>query len=121
MSEIPEPGKPTVPEIQARLQEVARMLRQSGTLDAESQRTLAELVGELSKALAAPKVPAAAVTHLAESTAHLAESLHRTQDEGLLGRARDRLEAALLNAESHAPVPVGLARQLLDALANIGI
>jgi hypothetical protein len=38
-----------------------------------------------------------------------------------LGKARDRLGAAVLQAETHAPVAAGLARRLLDVLGNIGI
>jgi hypothetical protein len=121
MPETPEPSPPAVPEIQARLQDVARMLRKSSALDPDSQRALAELVDELSRAFHTTSVPPAEVAHLAESTAHLAESLHQRHDRGLVERARDRLERALANAEAQAPVAVGLARQLLDALAGIGI
>jgi len=46
--------------------------------------TLAQLVDELTTALAAANLPSADVAHLAESTAHLAESLHDQQDMGLL-------------------------------------
>jgi hypothetical protein len=121
MPNAPEPHKPAVEEIQARLQDVARRLRQSGPLDLQSQQALAELVDELSKALQAGAVPPSEVTHLAESTAHLAESLHQHPNVGPLGRARDRLEQALLAAEAQAPTAVGLARRLLEALSNIGI
>src|SRR2546423_1545238 len=117
MSETPESSPPAVPQIQARLQDVARLLRQTGSLDPESQHTLAELVDELSKTLDAAHMPPTEVTHLAESTAHLAESLHHRRERGLLGAARDRLERAVGNAEANAPVAVGLARRLLDALA----
>jgi hypothetical protein len=121
MPETPESKPSAVPEVQARLRDVARLLRQTSSLDLESQRALAELVDELSKALHAARVPPAEVTHLAESTAHLAESLHHQQERGLLDGARDRLERAVSSAEIKAPVAVGLARRLLDALANLGI
>jgi hypothetical protein len=39
----------------------------------------------------------------------------------MLGRARERLEEAVVEAEAQAPLAVGLARRLLDTLANIGI
>jgi hypothetical protein len=119
MPETPEPSKPAVPEVQARLKDVARLLRQSDSIDPESQQALAELVDELSKTLAGP-VPPDEVTHLAETTAHLAEVLHQ-REQRLPFSVRDRLERALVNAEAHAPTAVGLARRLLDALANIGI
>ena len=121
MADTPESNTPSVPDIQSRLHAVARMLRHSPAVDAESQRVLAELVDELSTALQAANVPPAEVARLADSTAHLAESLHHQHDMGLLGRARERLEGAVIEAEAHAPLAVGLARRLLDALANIGI
>jgi hypothetical protein len=119
MPETPELD--AVPAIQERLHDVARILRQTGSIDADSKRALAELVDELSKALATAHVAPAEVTHLAESTAQLAESLHHQHESGLLGTARDRLQAAVNGAETRAPLIVGLARRLLDALANLGI
>jgi len=121
MPETPRSNTPALPEVQARLHEVARMLRHSSSLDPESQRALAELVDELSSVLAGSTAPPAEVAHLAESTSHLAETLHHHQDRGVLGKARDRLERAVIRAEMHAPVAVGLARRLVDALANIGV
>jgi hypothetical protein len=97
------------------------MLRHSGSLEPESKQALAALVEELSKALEKATVPPVEVAHLAESTAHLAEALHHERDRGLLEKARDRLERAVSNAEAYVPLPVGLARQLLDVLANLGI
>src|SRR5262245_9942209 len=121
MAELPPSGAAAVPEVQARLQDVARRLRQPGSLDLATQGALAELVEELSTALAAGNVPPAELSHLADSTAHLAEALHHPQTQGLLGKARDRRELAVTNAEALAPTAVGLARRLLVALANIGI
>ncbi len=120
MSDTPQPT-PSAQEVQARLHEVAKLLRGSRSLDAEAQRTLAELVDELSALLRAGNVPPAEVARLADSTVHLAESLQHPQNKGLLGNARDRLEGAVIDAEAHAPVAVGLARRFLEALANIGI
>ena len=121
MSDQPETGAPSVPEVRARLNEVAKMLREAQTLDPQVQRSLAELLDELSTALEAPNTPPAEVARLAETTTHLAASLHQPHDRGLLERARDRFEGAMIEAEVHAPIAVGLARSLLDALANIGI
>lgn len=120
MPDTPEPTPP-VSEVQSRLHEVAGLLRHSRSLDAEARRVLAQLVDELSAALAAGNVPPAEVARLADSTVHLAESLHHPHEQGLIGSARDGLEGAVIDAEAHAPVAVGLARRLLDALANIGI
>jgi hypothetical protein len=103
----------------ARLHEVASKLRQ-GPLDEESQRALAALIDELTNTLETQIVPSPEVARLVQSTTHLAESLH-VQDRGLLGKARDGIEWALIDAEAHAPVAVGLARKLLDTLSNFGI
>jgi hypothetical protein len=121
MPETPESSTSSVSEIQARLNSVAAMLQKSGSIDPESRRVLVDLVDELSQALNAVKAPGEEVSHLAETTAHLAESLHHQQGTGILGKARDRLEMAVSNAEAHAPVAVGLARNLLETLANLGI
>ncbi len=112
---------PSVPQIQARLRELARKLRQSSSVDAETQSALAELMDELSAALGGATVPPAEVAHLADSTAHLADALHHQHDRGVLESARDRLQEAVIRAEAESPVAVGLARRLLDALANLGI
>ena len=117
---MPENTTP-LPEIQARLHEVARLLRESGNVDPGSRQILAELVDELGEALRSSQVPPEEVAQLASTTAQLAEALHGRHDAGWLAQLRDRFEAAALGAEARAPVAVGLARQLLDALANIGI
>jgi hypothetical protein len=118
MSDIPTPS---VADVQRRLHDVAVTLRESTTVDPESRRVLAELVEELSRTLNSGNVPPSEVAHLAERTAHLAESLHHQQDLTIVGRAREGLEGAVVRAEAQAPVAVGLARRVLDALANIGI
>ena len=74
----------------ARLEEVANTLRQSDALKPASQAALAELIEELSKTLNTQVVAPAEVTHLAESTAHLAEALHQRRNSGFLARARER-------------------------------
>ncbi|MCS6851004.1 MAG: DUF4404 family protein [Gemmataceae bacterium] len=122
MAATPQPDSPAATqELRTRLREVAELMSRSASLDAESQKALRELLDELTQALDAAHVPAEELHHLAESTAHLAEALHQQQDRGVLGKARQRLEWAVANAEQHAPLAVGLARRLLDALANIGI
>ena len=83
MPESLQPNPPTGPDVQARLQDVARLLRQPGDLDPEARRALTELVDELSKTLETTTIPAASVTRLAESTAHLAEALHHQRQNRL--------------------------------------
>jgi|SRR5262245_7559506 len=115
------PAASAVPSVDARLHDVVRLLRGSDSLDAESRRTLAELVDELSKALRSAPVPPAEVARLAETTTHLAESLHRRHDRERVGTVRERFQEAVVNAETQHPLVAGLARRLLDTLANIGI
>lgn len=121
MPDTPNTNPPSLQEVQTRLREAAQLLRKSGSYDAATQRLLVELVDELNAALKTESIPPAEVARLAESTALLAESLHYQRNRSVLGAARDRLEGALIDAEVHAPVAVGVARRLLDALANIGI
>jgi len=104
---------------QARLHEVASRLRQ-GPLDEGSLRALAALIDELTNTLETQSVPPPEVSRLVERTTTLAASL-QGQDRGVLGKARDGLEWALVDAEAHAPVAVGLARKVLDTLGNFGI
>jgi hypothetical protein len=97
------------------------MLRQNKTIDQQSRHALAELVDELTKSLQGQNVPPAEVARLAESTAHLAESLHHHRERSMLGAARESLEQAAVGAEAHAPLLVGLARKVVDVLAGFGI
>jgi hypothetical protein len=103
------------------LHELARALREAPPLGPEAQRALAELIDELGNAVGGAEVPPAEVSHLAETTAHFVQALHRRQEPGGLAAARDRLEQAILRAESRAPVIAGVARRVLDALVNLGI
>jgi nucleoside-triphosphatase THEP1 len=121
---MPEPassGPPIPPSVQASLHAVAEVLRDPHPLSAEAREALAALVDELGNLLTAPGAPPEAVTHLADSTAHLVQAVHRRADEGLLAAARDRLEQAILGVEAQAPLAAGIARRVLDALAGIGI
>jgi hypothetical protein len=115
------PSDPVPADLLARLEDVAAQLRGAQALDDESRHAVAELLTEMTKALQTSPPPSTEVTHLAECTTHLAESLRQQRDRGMLGKARDRLEKAIENAESQAPVTVGLARQFVDILAGLGI
>jgi hypothetical protein len=121
MTEQLQPGNSSRAEIQARLHEVARLLQTSDSLNAESRQALAELVDSLGDSLNKTDIPAGEIEHLAESTAHLAESLHHQHDQTILSRARERLEEAVVKTEARSPFISGVARRLLDALANLGI
>jgi hypothetical protein len=97
------------------------MLRDSTALDPEARRALADLLDEMGRALESPDAPPAEVARLADGAARLAESLRHGHDRGLSEKARDRLEGLILQAAARAPTAVGLARRLIDALANLGI
>ncbi|HEX3149668.1 MAG TPA: hypothetical protein VHR66_16450 [Gemmataceae bacterium] len=75
----------------------------------------------MSTTINAPNGPSPQVVQLAESVAQLAQSLHEQHDVGLVAKARERLGAAIYQAEAHAPNAVGFARGVIDLLASIGI
>ena len=117
MPEQPSAGS----QVQDSLHAIAQVLRQPGHLTPETQAALAELVDELGNALSSGAVPSAEMAHLTDSTAHLLHALHKRHDTGLLASARDRLEEAILRAETGAPTAAGLARRLVETLSNLGI
>lgn len=121
MTENDLSGTPSLPDIQRRLAEVAALLRDSTALDAEARAVLAELVQELSGNLAGAPMASDQLTHLAGTTTHLAEALHHRRDPRRVAAWRERFEDAVNRAEVDYPVTVGVARRLLDVLANMGI
>jgi hypothetical protein len=118
-SSSPSPSE-NLPSVRVRLKELAGLLRQSGHLKPQVQGELADLLEEMADELQTAGTSSHS-THLAESTAHLAEQLHRRKDVGLLGAAKERLDEAAARAEAKAPVATGLARRLIDVLSEIGI
>jgi hypothetical protein len=103
------------------LQELAQKLRGAKHLGLEAQQAVADLLEELARALAPSAVPPEEKAHLAESAAHLAEALHQGEEAGALGTALERFEAAVARAEARAPMASGVARRLIETLANWGI
>ena len=121
MPEDPSSEAQTGAQIRASLHELAQELRQTHHLEPEAQEALADLVEELGNALT-PTAPASSETaHLASSAASLARALHQEQSPTLLSAAKQRLEQAALRAETKAPVATGVARRILDVLADLGI
>jgi hypothetical protein len=114
---IPSPAGPPVGE---RLQELAQVLRESRHLGPQVQRELADLLEELAGELESA-APSPHAEHLAESAAHLAQELNEQRGKGPLAAAVQRLKDAAARAEAKAPVATGLARRLVDVLADIGI
>ncbi len=118
MAEPASPSPDVAAAAPARLQELARLLREARHLSPEARQELASLLAELGNALGSSP---AETSHLAASAAHLAETLHHQRETGPLTAARDRLRDSALRAETEAPVATSIALRLIDALANLGI
>jgi hypothetical protein len=103
------------------LHDLARALREGPQLGPEAQNALAELIDELGAAVSTNAAPPAEVVHVAETTALLVKALKQRHETTGLATARDRFEGAVIRAEATAPVTAGVARRVLDALANLGI
>jgi hypothetical protein len=122
MAEQPPASQPpAAPQALANLHAIAQLLREGQHLDPEEQRLLGELVDELAKALDSTHGPSPELVRLADSAVHLLQVVHQRHDGGLLAAARTRLEETLAEAEARAPVLVGFARRLMEALAGSGI
>jgi hypothetical protein len=121
MSDQPASTPPTQGELQANLAALAQLLRKTHHIGPEAQQKLAELVQELSLALAAPSVPTTEVAALASSTGGLVHALHEQADTSRLGEARARVNRAILAAEARAPFAAGIVQRLVDVLTDLGI
>jgi len=120
MNEPAPPSPEAAATVRTHLQEVVPLLRETRHIEPEVQQALADLVDELIRVMD-PNAPAAQAAHLAESSTHLVQALHRKHHAGLITAAKERLEEAATRAEAEAPVATGLARRLIDTLANMGI
>jgi hypothetical protein len=120
MTEPTPPTPETAAAVRTQLKEIVPLLRSSRHIEPEVQEALADLVDELIRVMD-PNAPAVEAAHLAESSTHLVEALHRKHHAGLIAAAKERLESAATRAEAEAPVATGLARRLIDTLANLGI
>src|SRR5579859_2015419 len=116
---MPDESSPRSAE--ARLKELAGLLRTSPHLEPKAQGELADLLDELARVVAtAPPASADESAHLAESTAHMSQALHQGS-ESALASAQRRLEASALRAETSVPLATGIVRRILAALADLGI
>jgi hypothetical protein len=121
MPEQPESNQGSSMPLPVSLHDVAQNLRQAHHLRPEEQRALAELVDQLGKALDSTKVPPGEAKHLAESAAQLLQALQHRHDTNLVSGARERLEEAIISAENKLPFAAGIARRLMETLADLGI
>lgn len=115
-----EPVSDSEPTTRQSLAQLAQLLREVEHLDPQVRDKLADLVDELAATLHG-EIPLARASHLAESAAQLVRALHDRRDEGPIALARDHLEEAVARAEVDAPVATGVARRLIDLLAELGI
>ncbi len=111
---------PNTSDLRANLQRLAQLLRDTDRLDPEAQQDLADLMGELSQALAG-NLSSEEAEHLGRSAVHMIQALHDQQGADYLTAARDRLRDAAVRAEVEAPAATGIVRRLMDMLANLGI
>jgi hypothetical protein len=118
---VPEQPPVGPSAVSAGLHHIAAALREGPPLGPEAQRALAALIDELGNALPAAEPATPELEHLAGTTADFVRALHQRHEPGRLAAARDRLERAILGAEAQAPLTAGVARRVLDALANLGI
>lgn len=112
---------PTLTDVRTQLLALTQMLRRAEHLEPEAQQQVADLIDELTRALAETPMPSDEVTHLAASAANLARAIHERHSPGLLAAARQRVSRAIMAAESEAPLVAGLVRQLTQLLSNLGI
>lgn len=116
-----EHAAPAAPPLAAaRLHEMAHLLREARYLGPEGRVALADFTDELAEHLAFAPAAAAKQERLARAAGGLVEILRR-EAQSPLAETRDRLEETLVAVETRAPTIAGLARQLLDALAKLGI
>ena len=103
------------------LHELAQKLREADHLGPEAQEAVADLLDELARALPPAGVAAADAAHLAESATHLADALHEKHEARALAAALERFKKSVARAEAKAPMATGIARRLIETLANLGI
>jgi len=121
MADEPSPIPQEPEKIQARLHDLAQLLRHTEHLDPATQQALAELADELAATINFSKAPSADVNHLLNTSTHVIEMLHQKPETPVPATVRGRLEQAIVAAESRAPVLAGVAHRLLDVLADLGI
>jgi hypothetical protein len=103
------------------LRETVRRLREADHLPPQEREGLAAAADRLADALASKDMSPAEAAQLDETASGLVEAVNQRHSASLLQAARERLERAIIAAETRAPLATGLARQLIDTLATLGI
>jgi hypothetical protein len=104
----------------ASLGELARLLREVDHLEPDVRRKLADLVDEL-EATVHGELDAERAGHVRESVRHLVHAIRAQREEDPVGQAREQLEATVARTAAEAPVATGVARRLIEMLADLGI
>src|SRR5262245_13220335 len=99
MSDPSRPKASDADKVQAELREIAALLRQASHLDPATQKNLADVVEELSRAIKPDALPSAETIHLAQTLAQLARSLHAKEERSRLTSVAVRLRAAVAKVE----------------------
>lgn len=118
---MPEPSsrdETPDPTVAKDIEELARRLREAEHLEPEVRTEAAALLGDLTEALHPPEPHTEA---LAESTAELVRAVSDQHEPGLIEAAKERLEEAVVRAETKAPVATDIVLRLIDVLSGIGI
>jgi hypothetical protein len=115
-----EPQQPPS-DVAARLREVARLVRGADHLDPEARQTFADLAEQMADNLSRPHAPGAEEVELGKLAGELIAALHREEEAAPVAASRHRLQEAVVAAQTRAPLAAETARELLDALANLGI
>ena len=103
------------------LHELAQKVRDADSLGPQAQRAVADLLDDLAQAIPPATASSAEATHLADSATHLADALRKPPQSSAVPPALARFETAVARAEAKAPLASGIARQIIEALANLGI
>jgi len=117
----PSSSQTTSALVQAHLHTIAQLLRNADHVGPEAQKVLADLVDEMGKALASTEVPNDEIARLTESATHLAQVVQEENEPGVLQKAEERLEHAVVAIENKAPALASLTRRLAEMLSNLGI
>src|SRR5262249_24181113 len=102
------------------LRELARELRDVEHLQRDARRQLADLVEELDRALHNEHSPEQA-RHIDQAASKLLNALRDRRDEPRMRHLGEQFRHTLERAEVQAPVATGVARRLIDLLADLGI
>ncbi|WP_406698521.1 hypothetical protein V5E97_06530 [Singulisphaera sp. Ch08] len=118
MQEPSSKGEEPNPSISKDIEKLAQRLREAEHLEPEVRAEMADLLADLTAVLHPPEPQTEA---LAESTAQLVRAVSDQHEPGLIEAAKERLEEAVVRAETKAPVATEIVLRLIDVLSGIGI